>query len=111
MVIDPDNLRLTDFMDLATLQEIQDNFAAIANVKAIITDADGAVLTQPLPTREFLQRQRSIALAEDAEQQAADGAVQRDGREYIAPIMVDNQRLGTIRMSTNGSGSATSSGL
>ena len=29
-VFDPDNLHLTDFMDLATLQEIQDSFAAVA---------------------------------------------------------------------------------
>ena len=41
MAFDPDNLRLTDFMDLSTLQEIQDSFAAVANVKATITDADG----------------------------------------------------------------------
>src|SRR4051812_33824487 len=31
----PENsLRLTDFMDVQTLQEIQDSFAAVANVKA-----------------------------------------------------------------------------
>ena len=46
---DPDNLRLTDFLDLATLQEIQDSFAAVANVKATITDAAGERLTQPTP--------------------------------------------------------------
>ena len=51
MSLDPDKLHLTDFLDLATLQEIQDGFAAIANVKAIITDAEGNVLTQPTPTR------------------------------------------------------------
>ena len=36
-----ENLRLTDFMDVQTLQEIQDSFAAVANVRAIITDAEG----------------------------------------------------------------------
>src|SRR5438067_9466622 len=66
MPFDPENLRLTDFMDLATLQEIQDNFAAVANVKAIITDADGKVLTQVTPTTEFLRRQRVIQQTEDA---------------------------------------------
>src|SRR2546421_283004 len=35
MPFDPEHLRLTDFLDLSTLQEIQDNFAAVANVKAI----------------------------------------------------------------------------
>src|SRR6059058_981114 len=99
MPFDPENLRLTDFMDLSTLQEIQDNFAAVANVKAIITDADGAVLTQPNPASEYLHRQRAISQAEEA---AAQGGPQKEGREYVAPIMVNNQRVGTIRMSANG---------
>ena len=99
MPFDPENLRLTDFMDLATLQEIQDNFAAVANVRAIITDADGQVLTQMTPTTEFLRRQRVIAQTEDAQ----GSSPQKEGREYVAPIMVNNQRLGTIRMAASGS--------
>ncbi|HEY1683265.1 MAG TPA: SpoIIE family protein phosphatase [Tepidisphaeraceae bacterium] len=93
-----DSLHLTDFMDLPTLQEIQDSFAAVANVKATITDADGKVLTSPTPTKEFLHRQQALAAAEadDGENQAA--GPQRAGREYVAPIMVGSQRLGTIRM-------------
>jgi serine phosphatase RsbU (regulator of sigma subunit) len=78
------------------LQEIQDSFAAVADVKATITDAAGNLLTQPTPTREFLRRQR--ALAEEGAQP------QRDGTEFIAPIMVNNQRLGTIRMAATSSG-------
>ncbi len=93
-VIDQDNLRLTDFLDLATLQEIQDSFAAVANVKALITDASGATLTQATPTKDFISRQRAIA---DAEASVDDGP-QKAGREYIAPIVVADQRLGTIRM-------------
>ncbi|MGH7214749.1 MAG: SpoIIE family protein phosphatase [Tepidisphaeraceae bacterium] len=101
--IDPDHLKLTDFMDLPTLQEIQDSFAAVANVKAVITDAAGALLTQPTPTKEFLHRQRAIADAEDAQPEGP----QKEGREYVAPIIVNNQRLGTIRMSAgNGAGSS-----
>src|SRR6185503_12907640 len=91
----PDNLRLTDFMDLPTLQEIQDSFAAIAGVKATITDADGNLLTQPVPTNAFMRRQRALA----------DEQPQRQGGVYVAPIMVNDQRLGTIRMSTNGAAS------
>ena len=91
---DPDHLKLTDFMDLPTLQEIQDSFAAVANVKATITDATGNLLTQQAPTSEFLNRQSAIAKA------TMDGdGPQREGAEYVAPIMVNNQRLGTIRMS------------
>jgi hypothetical protein len=32
MLLNPAHLQLTDFMDLPSLQEIQDSFAAIANV-------------------------------------------------------------------------------
>src|SRR5262245_18455047 len=99
MAFDPENLRLTDFMDLSTLQEIQDNFAAVANVKATITDAQGNVLTQQTPTTEFLRRQRVIEQAENAH----GSSPQKVGREYVAPIMVNDQRLGTIRMAANGS--------
>lgn len=96
---DPDNLRLTDFLDLATLQEIQDSFAAVANVKAVITDAAGDRLTEPAPTREFLRRQRAIAAAEDNPDMP-----QKEGAEYVAPIMVNNQRLGTLRMTASRDG-------
>jgi serine phosphatase RsbU (regulator of sigma subunit) len=102
---DPDNLRLTDFMDLPTLQEIQDSFAAVANVKAIITDAQGNVLTSPNPTKEFLHRQQTIAAAEGEDgvpggggEASAAAGPHKAGREYVAPIIVDSQRLGTIRM-------------
>ena len=90
------NLRLTDFMDVQTLQEIQDSFAAVANVKAIITDADGNLLTQATPSGEFIKRQATLAAEE-----AAQGP-SREGREYVAPIIVGGQRLGTIRMAANG---------
>ncbi|HEY7087285.1 MAG TPA: SpoIIE family protein phosphatase [Tepidisphaeraceae bacterium] len=102
--LDPDKLHLTDFLDLGTLQEIQDGFAAVANVKAIITDAEGTVLTQPTPTREFIQRQRAIAQAEES---ISEGP-QKAGREYVAPIIVNNQRLGTIRMSPSADGNPCS---
>jgi sigma-B regulation protein RsbU (phosphoserine phosphatase) len=84
-------------MDLPTLQEIQDSFAAVASVRAIITDADGKVITSPTPTKEFLRRQGALA---DADEKDVEGP-QREGGEYVAPIIVNNQRLGTIRMSTN----------
>jgi sigma-B regulation protein RsbU (phosphoserine phosphatase) len=85
-------------MDLPTLQEIQDNFAAIANVRATITDANGKVLTQPQPTTEFLRRQRALAAAEEQRE-----IPQKEGTEYVAPITINNQRLGTLRMSVDGS--------
>src|ERR671913_2157252 len=103
--LDPDNLRLTDFMDLPTLQEIQDSFAAVADVRATITDAAGNVLTQPTPTASFIKRQRTLAEAPPA-MVVKDGKLSREGAEYVAPIIVNEQRLGTIRMSANGSSMA-----
>jgi serine phosphatase RsbU (regulator of sigma subunit) len=97
-----DNLRLTDFMDLATLQEIQDSFAAVADVRATITDATGNVLTQPTPAAAFIKGQRALADAPPA-LVLRGGKLVREGAEYVAPIIVNDQRLGTIRMSANGS--------
>src|SRR6059058_2655628 len=93
----PDNLRLTDFMDVKTLQEIQDSFAAVANVRAIITDAVGNRITQPAPSGEFLKRQQTLAAAEEMFE-----GPQKEGRVYVAPIMIAGRRLGTIRMASNG---------
>jgi serine phosphatase RsbU (regulator of sigma subunit) len=93
MEANPPQFRLTDFMDVATLQEIQDSFAAVASVKATITDAEGNVLTSPNPTRDFIDRQNAIARAEQEIPEA-----QKQGREYLAPILVEGQKLGTIRM-------------
>ncbi len=90
-----ESLKLTDFMDLPTLQEIQDSFAAVANVRAVITDADGQVLTSPTPTSGFLRKQKAL--------EASESGPQREGAEYVAPIIVNDQRLGTLRMSANGS--------
>ena len=92
-----DNLKLTDFMDLAALQEIQDGFAAIANVKAVITDPAGARLTSPDPTSSFLLKRDVIATQEESVPET-----QRVGREYVAPIRIGNQQLGMIRMRGGG---------
>jgi len=76
-------------------------------VKATITDAEGRVLTQPTPTKEFLRRQRALEAEEETTGggdggQAEDKGPQRAGAEYVAPIIVNNQRLGMIRMTSNG---------
>jgi len=108
-ILSQDNLRLTDFVDLPTLQEIQDSFAAVANVTARITDAHGKLITQPAPTPQFLRRQRTIAAeVGEGDSPEAEGP-QRQGREYVAPIIVNNQRLGTIRMSAASPGAVDES--
>ena len=45
-----------------------------------------------------MRRQRAIAQAEEGR----DAGPARQGREYVAPIIVNSQRLGTIRMAPNG---------
>jgi hypothetical protein len=64
------------------------------------------LLTQATPTKEFLRRQRAIEEAEsgngdssEADSSQPTHGPSKDGKEYIAPIVVNNQRLGTIRMS------------
>ena len=107
-----DNLRLTDFVDLSTLQEIQDSFAAVADVKAVIMDAEGKLLTQPTPTTSFLRRQRALADAataaagdrgDDNTDSGPGPGPQREGAVYVAPIIVNDKRVGMIRMSASGS--------
>jgi len=93
------NFKLTDFMDVSTLQEIQDSFASVANVQATISDAEGAVLTSPNPTHDFVERQNAIARAEQDIPEA-----QKQGREYVAPIIVSGQKLGVIRMAIGQAG-------
>jgi len=88
-----DTLKLTDFMDLAALQEMQDGFAAIASVQAVITDAGGNVLTSLAPATSFLHRRDAIAQQEEEVPEP-----QRVGREYVAPITVGKNKLGHIRM-------------
>lgn len=97
MAAPADELHLTDFMDLAALQEMQDGFAAIAGVKAIITDPAGNRLTSAEPSGSFLLKRDVIATQEESVPDA-----QRVGREYVAPIRVGNQQLGTIRMRGGG---------
>jgi sigma-B regulation protein RsbU (phosphoserine phosphatase) len=102
MPLDSENLELTDFLDLATLQEIQDSFTAMAGVRATIADASGKVLTQRQPTPEFLRRQRALA---------EHGTLGRHEGEFVAPIVVNDQRLGTIRMELNGAANDSPDGL
>ncbi|MGC4033868.1 MAG: hypothetical protein QM754_19475 [Tepidisphaeraceae bacterium] len=51
------------------------------------------MLTQSNPTRDFIERQNAIVRAEQEVPEA-----QKQGREYVAPIIVQGQKLGTIRM-------------
>lgn len=55
--------RVTDFLDTATLQDIQDSLATVAQVKATILDMSGQPLTQTTVSDRFSSRSAAIAAA------------------------------------------------
>lgn len=81
-------LSLTDFLDVATLQEIQDSFTAVTRLATTIRDADGSPVTTPTDAR---QRALSDHLLEQLLQPQAG-----DADLFSAPIIVEGQELGSI---------------
>ncbi|MEM7683071.1 MAG: SpoIIE family protein phosphatase [Planctomycetota bacterium] len=81
---------LTDFVDLATLQEIQDSFSSVTRLATSIVDASGARVTAPTDAE---RRAESDALLERL--MDADTA-ERDGDRITAPIVVQDRVLGSI---------------
>lgn len=84
-------LSLTDFLDLGTLQEIQDAFASVTRLTTSILDADGKPVTAPT---DALKRHHSDLVFEqlidiDHEDGQTDSS-------FIAPINVEGQNLGSI---------------
>ncbi len=86
----PTAARLTDYIDSATLQDIQDSLASVANVKATILDPDGRPLTQTTVSKRFETRSAAIAAARDRK---GDSGLEEP---FTAPIIVSNVRLGSI---------------
>jgi len=84
--------RLTDYIDLATLQDIQDALASVAGVKAMILDPSGKALTQATVSKRFQTRSAAIAATRN---QKGDGTLDQS---FSAPIIVSNVRLGSIVM-------------
>ncbi len=82
--------KLTDFIDAATLQDIQDSLAAVAQVKASILDPAGTPLTSKTASKRFLSRSAAIA---DARRQKGDSSLDEP---FSAPIVVENIQLGSI---------------
>jgi sigma-B regulation protein RsbU (phosphoserine phosphatase) len=80
-------LSLTDFLDVATLQEVQDSFTAVTKLATVIRDAAGRRLTS-------VTRSKQRALSDEVlEQLLADAP---DDGPLIAPITVEGQSLGSI---------------
>jgi len=85
-------MKLTEFLDLATLQDIQDSLAMVAQVKASILDNTGQPLTQTTVSERFSNRSAAIAAAR---RQKGDSDLDQP---FSAPIIVDDVKIGSIVM-------------
>ena len=82
--------RLTDYIDAATLQDIQDSLASVARVKATILDSQGVPLTHTTVSKRFQTRSAAIAASHSAK---GDSGLDQS---FTAPIVVRGMRLGSI---------------
>lgn len=84
--------RLTDLIDLASLQQLQDGFVAVTGLDARILDAQGdRPITEPTDLQQLAESDsvmQHLVLPEDIE--SAD--------PIVAPVMVGEHRLGMIRV-------------
>ena len=53
MAIIKEELRLTDLIEVSTLQKMQDAFAAMTGVAVITTDSNGVAVTEPSDFSDF----------------------------------------------------------
>ncbi|MEM1107667.1 MAG: SpoIIE family protein phosphatase [Planctomycetota bacterium] len=96
-------LSLTDFVDLGTLQEIQDAFASVTRLSTSILDADGQPATAPT---DAAKRQQSDLVFEqliDLDERSHKSADAGGGaKQFQAPITVEGQTLGSIVIKPSG---------
>ncbi|MBQ8786748.1 MAG: PocR ligand-binding domain-containing protein [Oscillospiraceae bacterium] len=104
-------IKLTDLIDVATLQEIQDSFANLTGMAALTTDADGNAVTQGSNFTDFCMnytRQSRVGCArcESCDKSGGEQTM-RTGRasayfchaglvDFAAPIMVNGQFIGSF---------------
>lgn len=89
---DAPRLSLTDFLDVATLQDVQDGFTAVTRLATVIRDADGKRITS-------VTRSRQRALSDEVLEQLIGGVT--DAGPLVAPIQLEGQTLGTIAIQTD----------
>ncbi|NBB81809.1 MAG: SpoIIE family protein phosphatase [Alphaproteobacteria bacterium] len=82
--------KLTDFLKLATLQEIQDGYTAVTGLEAAIVDADGHNVTAPSHCERLTERKQALreTLLRDLEGPLSS--------RFEVPIIVHGQRLGAM---------------
>lgn len=105
--------RLTDFVDLETLQALQDGFARATGIATSIRDSAGLPITLPAEEADFCSVMQSCPSGQTACQMSHAGAsrlVAGEGSpagpllhechaglsQYVAPIIVGGEHLGAI---------------
>ena len=81
-------LSLTDFLDVESLQDIQDGFTAVTRLATSIRDAGGKRVTTPTDATHRAQSDLLLEQLIDAEED--------DQGRFTAPIVVEGQVLGSI---------------
>ena len=109
-VTDGTELALTDFVDLETLQSLQDGFARLTGVATSIRDPDGNPITKGAGEAAFCTLMKSSASGQkacrlshsDASRlvQESDGLCRHECHagltQLVAPIVVQDRHLGAI---------------
>lgn len=109
----PGETRLTDFVDVETLQSLQDGFARLTGISTSIRDAQGAAITQPAQQQAFCAYMQSTPSGVTACRRSHSDAAARvcttgslpvsqpnechaGLSQYVAPIIVSGRTLGMI---------------
>ena len=92
---------LTDFVDRQTLQEIQDAFTSLTQLRAIILDGAGAPVTQPTDTAQRFASDLAFeqlidVVVGDAEADPDSNNPAEDEPRFVAPISVAGVQIGAI---------------
>jgi len=109
-VLRSEELALTDFVDVATLQSLQDGFAALTGVATSIRDPLGRPITKTSGEPQFCSVMKSSASGQAAcracHAEASQAVVHTGGlhrskchaglTQLVAPIVVDGLHLGAI---------------
>ena len=103
---------LTDFVDLQTLQSLQDGFADVTGIATSIRDTEGNALTRPSEPSSFCMLINSTPSGAEAcrlghadasrsicgTQEACRYSCHAGLTQFVAPIMVQDRQIGAIIM-------------
>lgn len=109
MAIIENEFKLTDLIDVATLQKIQDAFSDMSGIAALVTDAYGTIQTKPSGFTEFCEKyarntEKGRKLCEQCDRMGAQKAAKADAScayfchaglvAFAAPIMAHGHMVG-----------------